>query len=343
MTLFKRGAEVGLRVVGRDDDRYARGLETSVQACIRSQADKRPASSRCLRRPLERLARPRTRRGPSPQGRRDVGRRPSLASYSTALWPLVRRTSTLTVEQRVAYEAGERLAEVVEQREAGRAQRGVVEHRVGRAGRRSRRAKFGGGDRPHPAGSSPAAASTARANSYQLTAPWLVTWKSPGRAITAERPDHRRQVGGERRDGRAGRRRTASSVVCAASRSIVFTMLAPWRRTPTTCARSSRCRARPRARPPASIGRRPTAARAVPLEVGRRLRAVEDVVGRHVARGGRRPTRPRLGDLAHGEGVGGKGPVGIGLAGVDRGPRRAVHDRVGSGCAHSVRARRRDR
>ena len=76
------------------------------------------------------------------------------------------------------------------------------------------------------AGSSPAAASTAWANSYQLTAPWLVTWWTPGAAVDGQPAQHRRQVGGERR--------VAALVVDEGQLPVlggqpqhVFTMLAP--------------------------------------------------------------------------------------------------------------------
>ena len=105
------------------------------------------------------------------------------------------------------------------------AQGRVVEHRVRRPRRRAGRFELGGGDRLHPMrdrGRRPRA--PRRTNSYQLTAPWLVTWNVPGRRSTARRGSSCEVVGegrvpalvvheGERR--RLGRAR------------IVFTMLAP--------------------------------------------------------------------------------------------------------------------
>ena len=96
---------------------------------------------------------------------------------------------------------GERLAEVAEQRNAGGPQHGVVEHAVGRARRRARRIELGGGDRSHHRRVvARRAPTTSRANSNQLTAPWLVAWmhaRYAGRRRASR--SSWRQVGGERR------------------------------------------------------------------------------------------------------------------------------------------------
>ena len=60
------------------------------------------------------------------------------------------------------------------------------------------------------------------------------------------------------------------------------------------------------------------------------LGAVEHVVGRHVEHRGTDPPGA-LGHVAGTEGVDEERPVGVALAGVDRGPRRRVHDGVGAG------------
>ena len=83
-------------------------------------------------------------------------------------------------------------------------------------------------------------------------------------------------------------------------------------------------------------GRRPTRCRGSSSCRRRRSRSTR-------GRDGRRPTPQRSATMADSERVDGERPVRIGLASVDRGPRRAVHDRVGSGSRSRRRALRRDR
>ena len=120
-------------------------------------------------------------------------------------------------------------------------------------------------------------------------------------------------------------------------------MLAPCRRTPTTCARPSRP-GRARARRRASSGRRPTTGWWRPTPCRGRSGAVEHVVGGDVADAGAGQAGP-LGHVAGAEGVDREGPVGVALAGVDRRPRPGVHDGVGrearDGLQHGVAVGRR--
>ena len=113
-------------------------------------------------------------------------------------------------------------------------------------------------------GSSPAAVSTTRANSYQLTAPWLVTCQVPGSRSIDERRAARPR----------GRRRWSGEPRWSVTKRIVpFSLREPQDRlhhvrrragrTPTTCARP-RSRGRSRTRPRASTRRRPRAGSACP-------------------------------------------------------------------------------
>ena len=70
---------------------------------------------------------------------------------------------------------------------AGEGEGGVLEHGVGRSWRRTGRVEVLGCDGPTRSGSSPAASSTERANSYHETAPWLVTWNRLVRRPTTRR------------------------------------------------------------------------------------------------------------------------------------------------------------
>ena len=153
----------------------------------------------------------------------------------------------------------------------------------------------GGGSRssvaigPTRSGSSPAASSTERANSYHETAPWLVTWNRPVRRPTTRRwtalarssakvgcpiwsstNASRRPVPGQAQDGLhhvvavepahprgPDDRGVAVQLVLAAQLRAAVHRLRGW---------------------------------GIPLVVGRGLRAVEDVVGRHGT-----PERHRLG------------------------------------------------
>ena len=152
--------------------------------------------------------------------------------------------------------------------------------------------------------------------------------------VDRQPPQHRRQVGGERRaptlvvdEGQAAR---LPGPLGGQAPHESLTMFAPvLRRTPTTCARRRPTLRAPRLPLAGQLGRavhrlRP---RLVPLAVRTVERAVEDVVRRHVHEVGADAGAP-LGDPAHGEGVGRERPLGIGLAGVDRRPRRGVDDGV---------------
>ena len=190
------------------------------------------------------------------------------------------------------HEARERHTEVIEQREASRAQRRVVEHRVRGARRRSRRGEVrrcGSGARGQ--GRRPASASTSRANSNQRTAPWLVTWTSPGTRSTVSV-----RIIAARSSVKVGHPRWSSTKArswsCAAKAQHRLDHVRPVAvRRPTTCARSS----------PAGPGlafagelrscRRPRAARACPTRCrarssGRRRRSRSTR-----GTGGRRPIR----------------------------------------------------
>src|SRR5207248_7510831 len=93
---------------------------------------------------------------------------------------------------------------------------------AGRGGSRSSVAM--GRTRP---GSRPATSSTLRANSNQETAPWFVTWKTPGRRSTASR-----RIIGAQSSAKLGWPRwssTNASFSCSpARRRMVFTMLLPY-------------------------------------------------------------------------------------------------------------------
>ena len=85
-------------------------------------------------------------------------------------------------------EFGERLVEVAEQRDPGRAQDGVVEHAVGRARRRARRIELGGGDRADDGRVVPGSHRQRPGRTRTTcTAPWLVTWWTPLRRSSAKR------------------------------------------------------------------------------------------------------------------------------------------------------------
>ena len=234
-----------------------------------------------------------------------------------------------------------------EQREAAQPQHGVVEHRVGRPGRGPGRLEVGGGDRRRPGRgrARPPPAPLGRTRTSD-TAPWLVTWCRPGRRSTARR----RSIGARSAvkvgmaplvvdEAQLGRARPAR-------RRIVFTMLAPCSPHTHDVRTMVAPPARPPARRPASSGRRPTAGRARPTRCrAPALVAGEHVVGRHVHEVGA-GAPAGLGHPAHGEGVRGEGPVGVGLAGVDRGPGRGVDDgvgprRVSDGAEHRVAVGRR--
>ena len=119
------------------------------------------------------------------------------------------------------------------------------------------------------AGSCPRARTISTTNSYQVTAPWLVTWM-----IAERRSRARRRSTGARSAVNDGQPRwsstNASAPACparsAASRRTSVTMFDPSRRTPTTSARRRRRRRAPapRAHRPASTRRTPTVARADP-------------------------------------------------------------------------------
>ena len=114
-------------------------------------------------------------------------------------------------------------------RDAAGAQGGVVEHRVGRPGRRPGRLQLGRGDRLHPVGVAarrppdvPGEAGT------RWSAPWLVTWKTPGSRAVGQPQDHGRQVLGEGRAAVLVVDEAQLRPVLGARRRTVLTMLAPW-------------------------------------------------------------------------------------------------------------------
>ena len=232
-------------------------------------------------------------------------------------------------------EVGEGFAEVGEQRVAGEAQGAVVEHRVGRAGRGTggvRSAVVIGSTR---AGSAPAARSTSRANSNQLTAPWFVTCTIPGRRSTTNIAQHRREVGGE---GRA-----AALVVDEAQRPVAAGQ--PQDRLghvgavaaarPTTCARPRDSRSISSSPAKLRLSVHGGGVRRVPLVIRlglacRRRRSRSTASPRT-----RRPGGRLLDERARPSAFTRNARSGSRLARVDRGHRRAVHDRVG--------CRRRDR
>ena len=210
--------------------------------------------------------------------RQSTVRSPPLWFTTTTRTRVTKRSSSRTRRSRGSRKSGS------SGRPAARSAR-VVEHRVGRAGRRPRRIELGGGDRARPCrvvrrrrrGRS-------RTNSYQRDRALVGDVEQARRRPS---PTRRRacagEVGGEggaaalvvdERQLRRARPRGAgrSSPCCRRGR-----------RTPTTCARSASAGHRPRARRPASSGRTPTAGSgASHSSYGSALGAVEHVVGRHV-------------------------------------------------------------
>ena len=209
------------------------------------------------------------------------------------------------------------------------AQRHVVEHRVGRAGRQEGRVDLVGPDRQDTLGVGPGLGQDRPHEAPPGRGAAVGGVEDPGPPVETERHDGGRQIGGERRRpvlvvDEAQRRRRPPARRSAVRDDVVAV-------GPAQPARPDDGRAGPALALTGQLGgavdRRRV--RGVPLPVGAVGRAVEDVVGRHVD-DVRAHQRGGLGDVAGADGIHGVGRVDLGLAAFDRGERAAVQDELGA-------------
>ena len=225
------------------------------------------------------------------------------------------------------HERRERFAEVGQERPAREAQGAVVEHRVRRARRRPGRIEIGGRDRLDARGIVAGGAQHLARELEPADRALVRHVPRAGQALDDEAAQHEREVGGDRG--------ATALVVDEPQRGVA-------RREPQHRLRHVRAVAPddPRGAHDRALEvdlelatqlRLPVhrrRIRRVPLVVRLGLRAVEDVVGRErddVRAGAPRPFH----DESDPERVHEKRAIGLRLARVDRGHRRAVHDRVG--------------
>ena len=224
-------------------------------------------------------------------------------------------------------EPGQPVLPVGQRRQPAQAQRHVVEHRVGRAGRQR-----GGSSSAVPMGSDPLGVGAGLGQDRPHETPpgrgaAVGHVEDAGPAVEPERHDGRRQVGREGGRARAGRRRSAAR---PRRRPGAVRSRPCWRRGRRTASSSARwwTRAGTRARPPAWRRRRPRSGSGRPTP-GRGGRPCRRRRSRWTRRRRARPPGGRLGDVAGPDGVDGVGAVDLGLAPLDRGEGPAVEHELG--------------